>query len=175
MPQPPSRWKVAAVAAMASFALAAVPALGPPAGASTGDSSAKPHATVVKVKSSARYGRIVVSSSGRTLYLLTSETMKSLRCTGGCLALWPPLLTTGKPRAGTGIDARKLGTVRRGSSSQVTYYGHPLYFYAGDKAAGTVNGEGIGASGGTWYVLTETGSPVKAARASSSGGSGGGW
>lgn len=146
---------------------------------------ASSHGALVKEVASKKYGEILVSSGGRTLYMLTADTSSSLACTtGACTGLWPPLMTSGKPRAGKGISARRLGTVKRGSGRQVTYDGHPLYLYAGDTAAGQVNGEGVSSFGGTWYVLSNKGAPVKAALTSStsgtesgSGGSGGsgGW
>jgi predicted lipoprotein with Yx(FWY)xxD motif len=176
MEQPSSHRSIAAVATVA-FSLALVGPVVAPAlsGASTHGHRAQAQRTLVKIETSKEYGKILVNASGRTLYFLTSETEKSLKCTGGCIGLWPLLLTKGKPEAGTGIVAKELGTLKRGSSLQVTYYGHPLYLYSGDKAAGQANGEGIAAFGGWWYVLSRTGSPVKAALTSSSGGSGGGW
>ncbi len=175
MDKPPSRRKLVTVATVASSLLLAAVVVAPTlAGASTRRDRAAAGA-MVKVETSKEYGKILVSASGRTLYLLTDESTKALKCTGGCLGLWSALLTKGKPLAGAGIVAKELGTVKRGSSLQVTYYGHPLYTYAGDKAAGQTNGEGIESFGGWWYVLDSAGSPVKAALTSSSGGSSGGW
>lgn len=169
---------MATVATVAfSFTLATSLAAPTLVGASTRSYRAQPLGAVIKVETSKKFGKILVNASGRTLYFLTAETSTSLKCAGGCLGAWPPLLTKGKPQAGPGIAAMKLGTVKRGSSLQVTYCGHPLYLYSGDKAVGEVNGKGIGAFGGTWYVLNSTVSPVKAALTSSSSGSSGsgGW
>ncbi|HTX62293.1 MAG TPA: hypothetical protein VMD28_01550 [Acidimicrobiales bacterium] len=179
MDRPSSRGSVVAVAAAASACSLVIAAFAPGlAGGSAGRPRVAPEGAVVKLDTSKEYGRILVNASGRSLYFLTSETTRALKCTGGCLDVWPPLLTKEKPVAGSGVAAKELGTVKRGASLQVTYYGHPLYLYAGDKAAGDANGEGIGADGGTWYLLGGTGSAVKVALTSStggSGGSGGGW
>ena len=70
----------------------------------------------------------------RDLYLFDADKGKSSTCYGGCAKAWPPFLTKGKPSAGPGVNARLLGTTkRRDGSLQVTYAGHPLYYYEGDK------------------------------------------
>src|SRR3954447_21514885 len=80
-----------------------------------------------------RYGDILVDGKGRTLYLFTKERTSNARCYGDCATAWPPFLTSGAPRAGKRVDARKLGTTkRRNGKRQVTYNGHPLYYYVAD-------------------------------------------
>jgi predicted lipoprotein with Yx(FWY)xxD motif len=66
-------------------------------------------------------------------------------CGGLCAAVyWPPVLTSGRPIAGPGIDRRALGTVRRPDGTlQVTYRGRPLYFYFGDAYIQPIPGTGI--------------------------------
>ena len=132
-------------------------------GATTHRYRARSLGTLVKVEISKKYGRILVTASGRTLYFLTSESVTSLECIGGCPHLWLPLLTKGRPRAGKGIVAKELGTAKRGSAVQVTYHAHRLYTFSGDHAAGQANGEGISAFGGKWYVISNAGAPVKGA------------
>lgn len=174
MNQPSSHRGLVAVATVAFlFTLAAMLVAPTVAGASTDKRRAQSHVTLIKVETSKKYGKILVNASGRTLYFLTAETNRSLKCSRGCIGVWLPLLTKGRPHAGTGIAPKELGTVKRGSSRQVTYYGHPLYLYSGDKSSGQANGEGIAEFGGWWYVLGKTGSPVKAALTSSSRGTGG--
>lgn len=173
-----SRRHLAAVAAATSSVLAAAVLTPGLAQASPRVHAARSKGTTVVLESSSKYGKILADKGGRTLYLLTANGSTSLACTGTCAAVWPPLLTVGKPRAGAGVEAKMLGTVKRGSSLQVTYAGHPLYLYSGDSAAHQVNGEGIASFGGTWYVLASRGAPVKAASSgsgssSSSSGSGG--
>jgi len=140
----------------------------PSAGAhSTTSSSASPTSTskaTVSSTTSAKFGAMLVDSSGRTLYLLSSDTSSTSTCTGSCASIWPPLTTTGSPTAGSGVNASLLGTITRSDGShQVTYGGHPLYTYVSDTASGQVNGQGVVAFGGTWYVVGTSGSAVTAA------------
>lgn len=131
---------------------------------------------------SARYGAVLETSTGRTLYMLTADSASSSACDASCAQIWTPLATTGSPAAGSGVQAALLGTITRSDGSkQVTYGGHPLYTFSGDSGSGQVNGEGIMSFGGTWYVLATSGQPVKSAVSSStstssgSGGGGGGY
>jgi predicted lipoprotein with Yx(FWY)xxD motif len=177
MAEPSSRRTLVILATVASsLALAGAMALPTVAGASVRahhKHRAKSHGVMVKAEKSSKYGKILVDSSGKVLYFLTDTNGKSFACANGCTGLWPPLFTKGKPRAGSGAAGKKLGTVKRGARLQVTYDGHPLYLYAGDSRSGQVNGEGIKSFGGTWYVLSSTGSAVKATLASSKKGSSG--
>ena len=67
----------------------------------------------------------------------------------------------GKPTAGGGVKASLLGTTRRKSGVQVTYNGHPLYHFSGDKKPGDARGEGSKAFGAEWYVLSAKGAKVE--------------
>lgn len=126
------------------------------------------HGALIRLEQATKYGAILADGDGKTLYLLTTSSSTSLGCTGSCTSIWPPVLTKGKPMAGKGVTKKMLGTVKRGSSRQVTYDGHPLYLYAGDASPGQVNGEGIESFGGTWYVLGASGSSVTAPVSSAS-------
>ena len=115
-----------------------------------------------------RFGSVLVAANGRTLYLFTADG-KTSACTGACAALWPPLLAKGSVVAGAGVSSSLLGTVKRpGGTRQVTYAGHPLYFFAGDAKAGQMKGEGIVHFGGKWFVLSPRG--VKVVIATTAGG-----
>jgi len=98
-----------------------------------------------------------VDGKGHTLYTLSGETTKHLKCKSkACLSLWPPLTVSGKakPTAASGVDG-KLGVLRRADGRrQVTLRGKPVYRYSGDSAAGDRNGEGIQTFGGTWHAVT---------------------
>jgi predicted lipoprotein with Yx(FWY)xxD motif len=99
-----------------------------------------------------QYGT-VLTSGGRTLYLLTSDPANQSTCSGACVASWP--LVSGTATAGSGVSASMLGTITRSDGTQqVTYASHPLYFYAGDSAAGQTNGQGINSFGGIWAVVS---------------------
>jgi predicted lipoprotein with Yx(FWY)xxD motif len=118
-------------------------------------------AVTVKSAKNPTYGRLVVNSSGFTLYHNTKEK-GSIKCTGSCAKIWPPLYVgkTQKVKAGPGINLAKLGKIKRPNGRfQVTYAGKPLYRYSGDTKAGTVNGEGIG---GIWFAIKANGALAKA-------------
>src|SRR4051812_21865774 len=86
-----------------------------------------------------QYGRVLFDGRGHALYLFTRERSRTSRCYGACAKAWPPFLTKGAPRAGAGARSSLLGTTRRrDGATQVTYRGHPLYFYAGDTRAGQI-------------------------------------
>lgn len=114
----------------------------------------------MRLERSADFGEILTDRSGMTLYLLTGESRGHLECTKGCLGIWPPLLASGRPSAGTGVRAGLLGTIARGRTRQITYGGHPLYLYIGDTSRGQVNGEGIKSFGGVWYAVASSGRAV---------------
>jgi predicted lipoprotein with Yx(FWY)xxD motif len=120
-------------------------------------------------------GSILVNSTGRTLYLFKADVGTKSACTGACATAWPPLLATGKPTAGTGLTASKLGTVTRSDGGrQVTYNGHPLYLFVKDTKAGQTTGQGVTAFGAAWFALTPSGNQASAPASSSGGGGGSG-
>lgn len=166
MTQPSFHRHLVVAAAASSLALGATVIAPTVAGASTHGHHAKSRGVEVRLDKSKKYGSVLANGAGRTLYFLSGRGTKSLACKPGCASIWPPLLTAGKPRAAKGVDAKMLGTVKRGSSLQVTYHGHPLYLFTGDTASGQVNGEEIHNFGGTWYLLGPKGVPVHAALAS---------
>jgi predicted lipoprotein with Yx(FWY)xxD motif len=157
-----------AVAACGGGGGAATAASGSPPKTSTGTS-----ATVGVANSS--LGSILVNSSGRTLYLFKADVGAKSACSGACAAAWPPLLATGKPTAGAGLTASKLGTITRSDGKQqVTYNGHPLYTFVEDKNPGQTTGQGVTAFGAAWYALTSSGDQASAPASSSSTGGGSG-
>lgn len=81
-------------------------------------------------------------------------------CTTFCALIWPPVLTSGEPHAGTGVDQHALGfVVRPDGTRQVTYNGKPLYFFMEDAyipgIAGTqsINGAGAVTPWGTFNTI----------------------
>jgi predicted lipoprotein with Yx(FWY)xxD motif len=108
-----------------------------------------------------KLGPILVNSKGRTLYAFQKDKNGKSSCSGSCAMFWPPLLSHGKPTAGSGAKASLLGTTRRSNGSrQVTYNRHPLYTYTLDKKAGQTKGEGILAFGAKWYAVSAKGTVV---------------
>jgi len=103
-------------------------------------------------------GTALVDGQGRTLYLFEADKGPMSTCNGACASLWPPDTTSGKPKAGPGVDAAKLGTTKRSDGTlEVTYNGHPLYRYAPDTKAGEDTGQGLNQFGAKWYVLAASG------------------
>jgi predicted lipoprotein with Yx(FWY)xxD motif len=100
-------------------------------------------------------GLILVNGQGRTLYALTMDAPGLSTCQGSCLENWPPVLATGTPVAGDGVQDGLLGSFARSDGGmQVTYAGKPLYTYAQDAAPGDLNGQG---KGGVWFAVTAEG------------------
>ncbi len=103
---------------------------------------------VVKIRSTSRYGKILVTRGGFTLYTYQSDTKNHSNCMAFCLQMWPPLVV---PAGDTpaGKDVTGLGTITRSNGvRQVTYRGLPLYSYVLDHVPGRVDGEGDG-----WSVI----------------------
>jgi predicted lipoprotein with Yx(FWY)xxD motif len=106
-------------------------------------------------------GNALVDGQGRTLYLFEADKNPMSTCNGACASIWPPATTSGKPKAGPGVDAAKLGTTKRSDGKlEVTYNGHPLYRYVSDTKAGQDAGQGLDQFGAKWYVLAATGSKI---------------
>jgi predicted lipoprotein with Yx(FWY)xxD motif len=115
-------------------------------------------------------GNVLTGPSGRTLYLFEKDTSPKSTCSGECANDWPPLMASGKPAAGSGVKASMLGTSKRSDGQeQVTYNGHPLYYYEGDRKAGQTAGQGIDAFGAEWYVVGANGSKVEGGEEKDSG------
>jgi predicted lipoprotein with Yx(FWY)xxD motif len=109
-----------------------------------------------------RLGTIVVDGRGLSLYLFEADKGSTSVCYGSCAQNWPPLLTHGSPVASGGAASALLGTTARSDgTTQVTYAGHPLYFFVGDHKAGDTTGEGIEAFGGGWDVLAPNGNKIE--------------
>jgi len=107
-------------------------------------------------------GKVLVAANGRTLYLFTADKGKKSTCYGQCAGYWPPLFAA-TPTVGAGLKASMLGTTkRRDGKLQVTYAGHPLYYFVQDKKAGDVKGQGFVHFGGSWWVVSAAGMSIKA-------------
>jgi predicted lipoprotein with Yx(FWY)xxD motif len=123
--------------------------------------SKHPGGGTVNAAKNSKFGMILVSSSGRTLYRYTPDKKGVSVCKSACLKYWPPLLikATAKPTVGSGANAKLLGTIKATHGKrQVTYGGFPLYFFAQDTKPGQTNGQGFG---GKWYLVGTTGTLLK--------------
>jgi predicted lipoprotein with Yx(FWY)xxD motif len=117
--------------------------------------------THVQVRSGS-LGHYLVDSRGRALYLFEKDRHGASTCFGACASVWPPLLAKGGVARGGGVSAAKLGTVaRRGGGRQVTYAGHPLYYYVDDRKPGQILCQDVAEFGGTWLVVTPAGRAVR--------------
>jgi len=115
-------------------------------------------AAVVNLSQNDEFGSFLVDEKGMTLYLFTKDTPNTTVCYEKCAVAWPPLLTTGDPVAGEGVDASLLGTTTRTDDTvQVTYNGWPLYYYEKDKAPGDVTGQNVG---DVWFVISPAGEMI---------------
>jgi len=109
---------------------------------------------------SSDYGKILVDVRGITLYLFTKEKGKS-ECYDECAQQWPPFITGSNPSADTGLDQDLVGTTKRkDGTTQITYKGHPLYYYIGETKPGEVLCQGVEEFGGIWYVVNAKGDAV---------------
>jgi predicted lipoprotein with Yx(FWY)xxD motif len=122
--------------------------------------AAAPAGAAIDVRSTA-LGRTLVDAKGRTLYLFEADKPNVSNCSGACLSIWPPLTSGAKPQAKGGVLAAKIGTISStGGKEQVTYGGHPLYYYVGDQKPGDTKGQGLNQFGAEWYVLAPTGNKI---------------
>ncbi len=104
-------------------------------------------------------GAILVGANGRTLYAFTKDKGSQSVCSGQCATTWPALTVTGAAAAGTGVQASLLSTSKQANgSTQVTYDGKPLYYFAGDAKPGDTKGQGLN---GVWFAIRADGSLVK--------------
>lgn len=103
------------------------------------------------------FGTVLFDGTGQAIYLFDKEITTTPECYEDCAAAWPPVLTDGIPVAGNDAETGLLGTtLRTDGSTQVTYAGHPLYYYA-HEGKNVVTCHDVTEFGGRWLVLTPTG------------------
>lgn len=140
---------------------------------SSGSQSSAPAAGTM-IASHSGSGGTFLTDSGHTVYLWAADGMNKSNCSGACAGAWPPVMASGKVTAGHGVKPSNLGTIARsGGGKQVTYNGHPLYFFAGDSGPGQTNGQGSNSFGAKWWLVAPSGTKITAAdtASSSAGGS----
>ncbi|HYI33317.1 MAG TPA: hypothetical protein VEX88_07645 [Glaciibacter sp.] len=100
----------------------------------------------------APFGRKLTDAPGRTLYVFSEDGPGKSTCIGACARVWSPARSLGgKPQPGPGVEAPSVGNIQRpDGSEQMTFNGHPLYYYGGDRSAGQSNGHGRSEFGGQW-------------------------
>ena len=125
------------------------------AAGSAAAAAAPPPTVTVKTSS---FGRILFDGRGFVLYGFTRDPRARSTCIGACARAWPPYIVKSRPRAGTGVTARLLGTTRRANGSlQATYAGRPLYYYVGDRKPGQILCQNVTEFGGVWRVVRPSG------------------
>lgn len=142
-----------------------------PAPAAAGVSPSMPAGTVTISSRSGNVGTYLTDGSGRALYLFMSDTPTTSTCSGACATAWPPLIGTGTPAVADGAQAAMLGTLARADgTTQVTYGGHPLYYFAADTTPGTTKGQGKNGFGALWWLVDPAGTALTSATAPTSTG-----
>lgn len=112
---------------------------------------------IVITSAGSDYGQMLFNDDGQAIYIWEREKSAKPRCYGDCAEDWPPVLTDGDPVATGRVSAKKLGTTQRSDgTTQVTYNGHPLYYYT-DELPGEVRCHNVATHGGLWWVITPKG------------------
>jgi predicted lipoprotein with Yx(FWY)xxD motif len=141
--------------------------------------ASSPSASGISVSmTSGSHGGYLTGPTGRAVYLWDADTNGKSVCSGACAKAWPPVITKGAPVAMHGITASDLGTITRSDGAkQVTYKGHPLYYFVEDSSAGMTKGQGSDSFGAKWWLVSPAGSAITSgsptAVASTSSGSSG--
>jgi predicted lipoprotein with Yx(FWY)xxD motif len=152
-------------------------ACGTAAGSTTGSApagtpaSGSTTATVIESHAGSA-GSFLTNASGRAVYLWAADSMNKSMCSGACAQAWPPVTSMGQVTAAHGAKTADLGTITRSDGTkQVTYSGHPLYYFAGDSGPGQTNGQGSDSFGAKWWLVTPAGAKITAADTAASTGS----
>jgi predicted lipoprotein with Yx(FWY)xxD motif len=116
------------------------------------ENTAKTPAALITLRSS-NFGPMLFDSNGQAIYVFERDSRNRTVCYGKCAEAWPPVFSEGPPRAGKGVRASLLGTIRRRDGrTQVTYAGKPLYFYAHEDP-GVVLCHNVNLNGGFWWAV----------------------
>jgi predicted lipoprotein with Yx(FWY)xxD motif len=141
---------IAGVASISAIAMAG-------SGKSATTAGSHPTLTLHKTK----YGNVIFDGHDRALYAFGRDRGHASTCYGSCAQTWPPLVTNSRPQAASGARSGLIGTTRRKDGRlQVTYGGHPLYYYSAD-AKGQAKCQGVNNAGGIWLVISRAGIPVR--------------
>ena len=161
---------VLSAAAVAAAVVAACGSSGTPAGTSASSGSSAHVAAAAGLKT-AKVGGVTVltNAKGFTLYTFAPDTSTTSKCNGTCATNWPPV----KPGTVSGVTGPFATIKRSDGSTQLTFHGHPLYTFIGDKSPGQAKGNGVNAFGGLWHEAPASGSAVPAGNTSSGSGGGG--
>jgi len=127
--------------------------------ASGGSGSSGGGSGTVKAANINGYGQALQTSSGASVYLLSSDPPNQSKCAGSCAKTWIPVTVSGSASAGAGLDSSMISTFKRSDGkTQVAYNKHALYTYT---VPGATSGEGVASNGGVWYLVSAKGDPIK--------------
>ena len=168
-------WKSVRTRTSGALALVTVAVVVAACGSSSSNSSASasapassPNAVSVGTATGSA-GTYLVGASGRPVYLWVADAHDKSVCAGACAKFWPPLTTKAAPVAGSGVTAGQLGTIiRAGGAKQVTYNGHPLYYFSEDKTKTSFLGQGNTGFGAKWWLVAPSGTAITKSAANSS-------
>jgi predicted lipoprotein with Yx(FWY)xxD motif len=184
-----ARFRIVGVAALATAALiiagcgssnsssstttATAAAATAPAASTTSTTAATASGVTIKTAKGSG-GTYLAGPNGHAVYLWVADSGGKSACMGTCAKAWPPVVTKGNPTAGSGVDASDLGTTMRSDGTeQVTYKGHPLYYFVADTSAGSTKGQGSDGFGAKWWLVAPSGTAITAGATSASTSSGG--
>jgi predicted lipoprotein with Yx(FWY)xxD motif len=133
-----------------------------PAAGSGSTATASSAALVITTKSSSA-GSFLTDGSGRAIYMWVKDGVDKSNCSGACASAWPPVAESGSVTVSGGAVAKDLGSITRSDGTkQVTYEGHPLYYFAGDTSPGQTNGQGSDGFGAKWWLVSPNGTMITA-------------
>jgi predicted lipoprotein with Yx(FWY)xxD motif len=160
-----SKYRITRIA-LAVAAAGAVGAGTAATGAFAASSHAAPSVKLGSVTVSGAKQKLLMTSTGKPVYLLTGDSMKTGLCTSAaCLKAWPAVTaSSAKPTLGAGVMG-KLTVWNHKGLKQLVLNGHPLYTFAADKGS-TASGQGIKAGKAVWEVVTASGAGLKPAASS---------
>ncbi|MBC7906790.1 MAG: hypothetical protein H7Y60_08600 [Rhodospirillaceae bacterium] len=118
----------------------------------------------LEVAEAAPFGKHLTDADGRALYLFTADKKggNASACADQCAQAWPPVTTQGQPQLASGLAKDKVGMIQRqDGASQLTYDGHPLYYFAQDLRSGQTAGQDKKGFGGEWYLVAPDGTPIR--------------
>jgi predicted lipoprotein with Yx(FWY)xxD motif len=154
-----------AACASGSSSSAAAPAASSPAAAAPSSAAASGGGSgSTEITTATSSGdTFLTDGSGRAVYLWVKDSGGTSACSGACAGAWPPVTATGTVTAGGSAKSSDLGTITRSDGTkQVTYNGHPLYYFSGDSGAGTATGQGSDGFGAKWWLVGPSGDDVTA-------------
>jgi predicted lipoprotein with Yx(FWY)xxD motif len=155
---------VAAIAlGLAVAACGATGSTSAPGTAAHGNSkhSNRPTSAVTIRTVTGRDGTYLTDGSGRALYIWSGDDVGKSNCSADCALAWPPLIASATPSASGGASSADVGMITRADGTkQVTYKGHPLYYFVVDSGAGTTKGQGSNSFGARWWLLSSAGNAI---------------